>query len=163
MEGKRKALVGLLVWLIVSFVAAAVGGAASIYAGSYYAQLVQPDWAPPAWVFGPVWTTLYALMGVAAWLVWMRVGLRGARTALMLFVIQLIPNALWTWLFFAWQRGALSFADILLLWGLLVATVVAFWRIRPLAGALLLPYLLWVSFALCLNYTVWQLNPGVLG
>ena len=161
--GRRKQILGLAGWLIVSFIAAGMGAAASVQAGPFYAQLVRPDWAPPAWVFGPVWTALYVLMGVAAWLVWRAGGFRAARSALTLFLVQLAANALWSWLFFAWHLGALAFADVLLLWVLIVATLIAFWRIRPLAGALLLPYLLWVSFASALNYSVWQLNPQVLG
>ena len=159
----RKQVIGLAGWILVSFVAAAIGGAASIRAGSFYAQLVRPDWAPPSSVFGPVWTTLYALMGIAAWLVWRMGGFRAASGALTLFLVQLALNALWTWMFFAWQRGALAFADILVLWVLIVATLFAFWRMRPLAGALLIPYLLWVSFAAALNYVLWQLNPQILG
>lgn len=101
-------------------------------------------------------------MGVAAWLVWRMDGFRAARTALTLFLVQLAANALWTWLFFAWHRGGLAFADIVLLWTLIVATLIAFWRIRPMAAALLVPYLAWVSFAAALNYTVWQMNPQTL-
>ena len=160
---KPEQIAGLVAWLIVSFVAAAIGGAASIEAGPFYTQLVRPGWAPPPSIFGPVWTILYTLMGIAAWLVWRVGGFRAARSALTLFLVQLALNALWTWLFFGWNRGALAFADILLLWALIVATLVAFWRIRPLAGALLVPYLLWVSFAVALNYSLWQLNPRVLG
>jgi tryptophan-rich sensory protein len=114
-------------------------------------------------VFGPVWTVLYALMGIAAWLVWRNGGFGAAPTALTLFLVQLGFNALWSWLFFGWNRGAWAFADILLLWALILATLIAFWRIRPLAGVLLLPYLVWVSFAAVLNYFVWQLNPQILG
>lgn len=160
---KRKQLVGLVAWLIASFTAAAIGGAASVQAGPFYTQLVRPEWAPPSFVFGPVWTVLYVLMGIAAWLVWRVTGFRAAKTALILFLVQLALNALWSWLFFAWHRGALAFADTLLLWALIVATLIAFWRIRPLAGVLLVPYLVWVSFASALNYFVWQLNPQVLG
>lgn len=160
---RQQQIVGLVAWLGVCFAAAAIGAAASIRAGTFYAGLVRPEWAPPASVFGPVWTALYALMGVAAWLAWRAGGLAAARTALTLFVAQLAVNALWSWLFFAWHRGALAFADIVLLWILIVATLVAFWRIRPLAGALLVPYLAWVSFAAALNYAVWQANPQVLG
>ena len=160
---KQMQLVGLAAWLMGSFIAAGIGGAASIQAGPFYNQLVRPEWAPPASVFGPVWTVLYALMGIAAWLVWRVGGFGAARTALLLFLVQLALNALWSWLFFAWHRGALAFADILLLWALIVATLIAFWRIRPLAGALLVPYLLWVSFASALNYSVWQLNSRILG
>ncbi|MEC4719927.1 TspO/MBR family protein [Noviherbaspirillum sp. CPCC 100848] len=159
----KKQLTGLLAWLIVSFVAAAIGAAASVQAGPFYTRLVRPDWSPPAYVFGPVWTFLYALMGIAAWLVWREHGFRAARYALALFLLQLALNALWSWLFFGWHLGALAFADIVLLWLLIVATLVSFWRIKPLAGLLLVPYLLWVSFASALNYSVWQLNPGMLG
>lgn len=158
-----KQIPGLAGWLIITFIAAAIGGAASVNAGSFYTRLVLPQWAPPPWVFGPVWTVLYALMGVAAWLVWRADGFRAARGALTLYVVQLALNALWSWLFFGWHRGALAFADIVLLWVLIVVTLIAFWRVRALAGALLIPYLLWVSFALALNYAVWQLNPQSLG
>lgn len=160
---QNKQIIGLVAWLLISFVAAAIGGAAAAQAGSFYMQIVRPGWAPPADIFGPVWTVLYALMGIAAWLVWRVGGFRAARTALVLFVLQLAVNALWSWLFFGWHRGALAFADIIALWILVVATLVAFWRIRPLAGALLIPYLLWISFASALNYSVWQLNPQLLG
>lgn len=160
---RNKQIIGLIAWLVVSFIAAAIGSAASIQAGPFYAQLVRPAWAPPSDVFGPVWTVLYALMGIAAWLAWRSGGLRAARTALTLFLVQLAVNALWSWLFFGWQLGGPAFADIVLLWLLIVATLMAFWRIRPLAGALLVPYLLWVSFAAALNYSVWQLNPRILG
>ncbi len=160
---KPKQTLGLLAWLMISFVAAAVGAAASIQAASFYGQLAQPGWAPPPFVFGPVWTILYALMGIAAWLVWRIGGFAAHRSGLTMFLGQLVVNALWSWLFFAWHRGALAFADILLLWLLVGATLLSFWRVRPLAGALLVPYLLWVSFATALNFSVWQLNPAVLG
>jgi len=154
---------GLLGWLIVTFAAAAIGGAASANAGAFYQQLTLPGWAPPAWLFAPAWSVLYLLMGIAAWLVWRERGFRGARTALSLFFIQLALNALWTWLFFAWQQGALAFGEILILWALILGTLVAFWRVRPLAGVLLLPYLAWVTFATALTFTTWQLNPPLLG
>lgn len=159
----QKQILGLVGWLVASFAASAVGAVASVQAKSFYGQLIQPVWAPPAWLFGPVWSLLYALMAIAAWLVWRAGGFRGNRIALAFFSAQLVFNALWSWLFFAWQLGALAFADILLLWVLIVATLVAFWRVRPLAGALFIPYLLWVSFAAVLNYAVWQLNPQILG
>lgn len=163
MPTRSKQIVGLVVWLVVCFVAAAIGGAATIQAGPFYAQLVRPTWAPPASIFGPVWTVLYALMGIAAWLVWRATDSRAIRVPIALFLVQLMLNALWSWLFFRWHRGALAFADILLLGVLIVATLIAFWRIRRLAGALLIPYLSWVIFASALNYSVWQLNPQVLG
>jgi tryptophan-rich sensory protein len=159
----RKQILGLLAWLVVTFAAAATGSIASIHAKSFYALLARPEWAPPAVVFGPVWTVLYVLMAVAAWLVWRSNGFRTARMALSLYVTQLALNALWSWLFFAWHRGALAFADILLLLATIIITMIAFWRKSSLAGLLLVPYLLWVSFALMLNYSIWQLNPLLLG
>lgn len=158
-----KQIIGLIGWLLLSFAAAAIGAAASVQAASFYQQLVQPSWAPPSSVFGPVWSLLYALMAIAAWLVWREGGWRRQRGVLALFVLQLAVNALWSWLFFGWHRGALAFADIVLLWLLIVATLIGFWRVRPLAGALLLPYLGWVSFASALNFAVWQLNLQILG
>jgi benzodiazapine receptor len=158
-----KQISGLVGWLMLSFAAAAIGAVASVQAAAFYQQLAQPSWAPPSSVFGPVWSVLYALMGVTAWLVWRDGGWRRQRSVLTLFVIQLAVNALWSWLFFAWHHGALAFVDIVLLWLLIVATVIGFWRVRPLAGALLLPYLCWVSFASGLNFAVWHLNPQILG
>ncbi len=162
LQSKQRQYMGLVGWFIVSFAASAVGAVASIQARSFYGQLAQPEWAPPSWLFGPVWTMLYALMAVAAWLVWRSGGFRANRIALSLFLIQLALNAVWSWFFFAWRRGDLALADIVLLWVFVVATLASFWRVRPLAGALLVPYLLWVSFAFVLNYSLWQLNPQVL-
>lgn len=159
---RTRQIIGLAAWLLLGFAAAAIGAVASAQAATFYQQLAQPAWAPPSSVFGPVWSVLYALMGIAAWLVWREGGWRRQRGVLSLFVIQLAINALWSWLFFAWHHGALAFADIVLLWLLIVATTVGFWRVRPLAGALLLPYLTWVSFATALNFAVWQLNPQIL-
>jgi tryptophan-rich sensory protein len=160
---RSKQITGLVAWLAVSFIAAAIGGAASMQAGPFYTQLVRPEWAPPPGLFGPVWTVLYALMGIAAWLTWRVGGFLAARTALTLFLMQLVVNALWSWLFFGLHLGALALVDIVLLWVIVAATLLAFRRIRPLAGALLIPYLLWVSFASVLNYSVWRLNPQILG
>jgi len=159
---KKKQLTGFFLWLLVVFFAAAVGAMASTQAGDFYAQLQLPVWAPPAGVFGPVWTVLYLLIALSGWLVWREGGLRGARMPFVLFFSQLILNALWTWLFFAWQMGALAFLEIIILWLLIIATVVSFWRIKPFAGILLLPYLCWVSFAAALAFSAWQLNPTLL-
>jgi benzodiazapine receptor len=155
--------VGLAGWLLLCAAAAAGGGFASANAGEFYQLLVRPSWAPPAWVFGPVWTVLYALMAIAAWLVWRTRGFRGAALALGLFVTQLVVNALWTWLFFTWRQGALAFVEIILLWMLIVATIVAFSCFSRIAAVLLLPYIAWVSLACALTYSTWQMNPGVLG
>lgn len=149
---------GLIGWLLVSFAAGAVGAFATRHAREFYAGLAKPPWAPPGWLFGPVWTVLYLMMGVAAWLVWRQGGWRGAAVALSLFLAQLLCNALWSWLFFAWRRGGLAFADIVLLAALIVATALAFARVRTLAAVLLIPYLAWVTFATALTYALWRSN-----
>jgi benzodiazapine receptor len=155
-------LMGLLGWLVVCFAAAAIGAVASTEAATFYQELVRPEWAPPAWLFAPVWTVLYVLMGIAAWLVWRGHGFKTARTALVLFIVQLGANALWSWVFFVWHQGGLAFAEVLLLWCLIVATAVSFRRLNPVAAGLLLPYLAWVTFAAALTFATWKLNPGLL-
>ncbi len=154
---------GLVGWLVATFAAGSVGAIASARAATFYGQLSQPTWAPPAWLFGPVWSALYLCMAVAAWLVWRKHGFRGARSALWLFIVQLLANALWTWLFFVLHHGALSLAEIALLWLFIAATVLAFWPLQRLAALLLIPYLAWVSFAAALTLSLWRLNPSVLG
>ena len=154
--------VALAGWLSLTLVTGALGAVASVEAADFYATLERPAWAPPAGVFGPVWTLLYVTMGVAAWLVWRERGWAGARGALGLFVLQLAVNALWSWLFFAWKLGAAAFADILLLIVLVVATVVSFAKIRRMAAWLMAPYLAWISFAAALCFSVWQRNPQAL-
>jgi len=152
--------VGLLGWVSLAFAAGAVGAIASVDAASFYGQLSKPSWAPPASIFGPVWTALYALMGIAAWLVWRSPGPKAV--ALALFVAQLAANALWSWLFFSWRSGPAAAAEVLVLLALIVATVAAFWHRNRLAAFLLLPYLLWVSFASVLTWALWRGNPGLL-
>lgn len=154
--------VGLVGWLAVVFAAAAIGAVASVDASSFYAQLVRPVWAPPASAFGPVWSVLYLLMGIAAWLVWRERGANHLGAALTLFIAQLCANALWSWLFFAWHSGALAFAEVLVLLALIAATIAVFWRIRRLAAVLMLPYFAWVCLASALTWSVWRSNPNVL-
>ena len=162
-SSQKAQILALIGWLGASFSAAAIGAVASVQAESFYSQLVQPSWAPPPWLFGPVWAVLYTFMGIAAWLVWRHGGFPKNRLALSLFLVQLALNAIWTWVFFAWQLGALAFVNIVVLWILIATTLVLFWRVRSLAGALLSPYLAWVGFAAALNFSLWQLNPDVLG
>ena len=154
---------GLVAWVLVVFAAAAVGGFASAQAADFYAGLIRPGWAPPAWLFAPVWTILYLLMGVAAWRVWRLRGFAGAGFALGLFIAQLLLNALWTWLFFKWRLGAMAFVEVLLLWTAIAATIVLFRRVSKGAAVLMLPYLAWVSLAAALTFATWQLNPALLG
>jgi tryptophan-rich sensory protein len=161
---RTQQLIGLAGWMALCFATAAAGAVASVNAKSFYSALVQPGWAPSGWLFGPVWTTLFILMAMAAWLVWRAPAQPAARRwALGLFVVQLAANAFWSWLFFAWQKGGWAFAEVLVFWVLIALTCAAFWRIKPLAGLLLLPYLAWVAFAAYLNWVLWQANPTVLG
>lgn len=156
-------IVSLVVWIAVSAAAGVVGGMASINAATFYSQLERPSWAPSPWLFGPVWTLLYLLMGVAAWLVWQKRETRSVGTPLTFFVAQLAPNALWSWLFFVWHRGAWAFADIVVLLVLVAAAAAAFARVRPAAGICMIPYVAWVAFAGVLNIWVWRANPAFLG
>jgi tryptophan-rich sensory protein len=148
--------VGLVLWLVASLAAGWIGS--RFVPGEWYASLAKPAWTPPSAVFGPVWTTLYVLMGVAVWLVWRKAGFSGAPVALGLFVAQLVLNALWSYLFFGLHRPDVAFFEIVVLWIVILSTTIAFWRVRPAAGALLLPYLCWVGFASGLNLQLWRLN-----
>jgi tryptophan-rich sensory protein len=159
----RSPTTGLIAFIALTAIAAALGAWASADARTFYAALTQPSWAPPGSVFGPVWTVLYLSMAVAAWLVWRRHGWQGARWALSLYGVQLAANALWSWLFFGWRLGYWAFADVVLLWLLIAATVAAFFTHHRGAALLLLPYWAWVSFATALTWTVWRANPSLLG
>jgi translocator protein len=161
-ERNVRPVVGFFIILGITFSAAAIGGWASANAPGFYAELIKPSWAPPAAVFGPVWTILYLLMTVAAWLVWREAQQKNARPALSFYLVQLALNALWTWLFFAWRLGGWALAEIIVLWLLILLTLIAFYRVRPLAGYLLLPYLAWVGFAAALTAALWHLNSTVL-
>jgi benzodiazapine receptor len=149
-------ILALIGWLGLCF--AAAGTAVFVTTGGWYDGLHKPSWNPPAWIFGPAWTLLYIMMAVAVWLVWREGGWKVQRRALSLFLLQWLLNALWTPLFFGIHRPGLAFAEILLLWFALLATLISFWRVRKAAGVLLLPYLLWVSFATALNFAILRLN-----
>ena len=157
-----RTLVALVLCIGLSLAAGGIGAIASASAGEFYSQLTRPSWAPPGWLFGPVWTALYLMMGAAAFLVWRERGWDGARTVLLFFAAHLVLNALWSWLFFRWRLGAGSFIEIVVLWLTIVALVVAFARIRTSAALLMLPYLAWVTFASVLNFTLWQRNTHLL-
>jgi translocator protein len=152
----RAKWLGLAAWLGITFLAAAIGS--QFEPGAWYGSLDKPSWTPPNAVFGPVWTVLYLLMAIAAWLVWSARGFSGARTALTLYLLQLALNTAWSWLFFGEHRIGLALLDIVVLWLLIAATLVLFWRIRPVAGWLLVPYLVWVGYAAALNYAIFQAN-----
>jgi translocator protein len=142
----------------------AVGGLSALAAGgdfvAYFSALRKPPGTPPPAVFGPAWGTLYLLMGVAAWLVWREGLTRQTALALGLFAAQLVLNFAWSLIFFGQHRLGAALLEIAVLWLTILLTIVAFWRVRRAAGALLLPYLAWVSFATYLNAGVLRLNPG---
>jgi len=151
-----KTILGFIAWLLVCFAAAATG--AMFMPGEWYESLNKPAWNPPGWIFGPVWTALYAMMAVSAWLVWKRGGFATQRRPLGLFLVQLALNALWTPLFFGLRQPGMAFAEILLLWVAILMTLLAFRPVSRAAAWLLVPYLAWVSFAAVLNGTIWRLN-----
>ncbi len=151
----------LLVLLAACIAAAALGSWFNLGPiEDWYPSLRKPTWTPPNWIFAPVWTTLYLLMALAAWLVWLRAGWPACRTALALFAVQLGLNAAWSGLFFSLHSPGSAFAEILLLWCVIFATLWSFARISYLAASLFAPYLLWVTFAAVLNGTIWKMNSG---
>ncbi len=149
----------LVGFLVITFSASAIGGwFTSMSVGTWYQNIAKPSFTPPSWVFGPVWTTLYALMAIAAWLVWDRVGFAIGTVALTLYAVQLVLNVAWSGLFFGLRSPALGTLCVIILWIAILATLIAFLRIHPVAGVLLVPYILWVSYASVLTYSVWRLN-----
>jgi len=156
---ETRSTLALILWVGVCLGAAWIGSVVTRPAiSTWYAELAKPGWTPPNWVFAPVWTTLYVLMGVAAWLVWRHGGFAAAALPLTLFLVQLGLNVVWSPLFFRWHLLGAAFADIILLWLAILATLLAFWRVSPTAGWLLLPYLLWVTYAAALNLALWRMN-----
>lgn len=143
--------------LVAVGVVAALGGLASADAASEYGRLAQPAWAPPPYLFGPVWTVLYVLMAVAAWLVWQR-DPRWANPAIIAYGTQLALNLIWSPLFFGLGWRGTALVDIVLLVAAVVVTITLFWKRHRAAAAMLLPYLVWTLFATALNYAVWSLN-----
>ncbi|HEX2948946.1 MAG TPA: TspO/MBR family protein [Armatimonadota bacterium] len=159
MNRTRQILV-LILFLLICYAVAGIGSlftTSTMGQSGWYATLPKPSWNPPNWVFGPVWTVLYTLIAIAGWLVWKTRGsVRAAAMPLALFTIQIILNGAWTIIFFGQHMPGIAFLDIVILWVFILLTMVVFWRIRPLAGWLFLPYLLWVTYASTLNYAIWQ-------
>ena len=147
-------LLALIAFLVVVSMAAVFG--AFFTPGWWYEALVKPPLNPPNWIFGPVWSALYLAMAVSGWLIWRTQP--DAVRPLALWCAQLLLNAAWSGLFFGLHRPRLALIEILILWGVLGATVIAFWPIHRIAGMLLLPYWAWVTFASYLNAGLWFLN-----
>lgn len=153
--------IGLIVAILICFAAAGLGGLVTTpQIPNWYADLAKPNWTPPGWIFGPVWSLLYLMMAVAAWLVWRKDGFAGAKFPLALFAIQLVLNSLWSVLFFGIQNPGAAAVEIILLWLAILATLITFWNRSKWAGGLLVPYLVWVSFAAVLNVAIWRMNVG---
>jgi len=151
--------IALLCWFVLCFAVAAVSGkwTASEVPG-WYQTLVRPAIAPPNWVFGPVWTLLYALMAIAAWQVWLSAPSALRAWGLALFLAQLALNFVWSWIFFRQHAIGAALAEVVLLWALIGVTTLVFGRVAPLAAWLMAPYWAWVSFASVLNAAYWRLN-----
>lgn len=150
---------GLVVAIVICFAAAGLGGFVTApNIPTWYADLAKPSWNPPNWIFGPVWSCLYLMMAISAWLVWRQAGVVGAQLPLALFAVQLALNSLWSILFFGLHRPGMAAVEILLLWTAILVTLIVFWKRSRWAGALLVPYLAWVSFAAILNAVIWRMN-----
>lgn len=149
-------IAGLIIWIIICFIPAIIGS--QFGPSDWYQALNKPDWNPPNWIFGPVWTLLYFLMGISVWIIWKNYGLKNAAIPIGFFIVQLIFNAAWSWLFFGLENVSLAFVDIILLWTFILITLIMFWKLDTWSGVLLIPYIAWVSFATFLNYNIWQLN-----
>ncbi|QDU96150.1 TspO/MBR family protein [Lignipirellula cremea] len=152
-------LAGLVVSIFVCLGAGGLGAIATTpEIKGWYATIEKPSWNPPDAVFGPVWTTLYLLMAIAAWLVGRSAGFRQTAAPLALFGVQLVLNVAWSWIFFGLHQPGWAFAEILFLWIAIALTTIAFFRSSRIAGWLMTPYLAWVTFASVLNFAIWQLN-----
>lgn len=159
----KHSLISLAIWFAGIYLLAAIAGFGSITAPEVYASFSLPSWAPPASIFGPVWGVLYTMIAISGWLVWRENEIGRNPLTFTLFTLQMLANVLWSWLFFAWQSGLFAFLNILALVVLLIALILAVWRLNAILAALLLvPYLVWVGFAACLNFTIWQMNPTLL-
>lgn len=159
-NNKMQSVLMLAGSIFLPLVGGGIGGITTAKAiPNWYAGLRKPSWNPPSWLFGPVWTALYISMGVSAWLVWQKVGFTSPTTWLWVYLAQLGFNFTWSYLFFGIKRIDLAMIDIIAMWISIAATIATFWTISPLAAALLIPYLAWVSFASFLNFTILKLNP----
>lgn len=148
--------VGLIGFVLLVLAVASTG--AMYKPGAWYEALAKPDWTPPNWLFPIAWTLLYLMIALAGWLVWRAVGFSGASLPFLLYFAQLALNAAWSWLFFGLHRMDLALVDMAALWLTILANIFAFYAVRPGAGYLLIPYLVWVTYAAALNVAVWHMN-----
>ena len=152
-------LIGLVVFIAICLGAGGLGAiATTAEIDGWYKTIEKPSWNPPGYVFGPVWTTLYIMMAIAAWLVWKPAGFQSVKVPLSLFSGQLALNIGWSWVFFNFHQPGWAFGEIVVLWIAIVATTIAFFQSSKTAGWLLVPYVSWVTFAAVLNFAIWRLN-----
>jgi len=149
-------ILAIIIWVGVCLAVGFIAGRFS--PGTWYQNLIKPSWTPPGGVFPVVWTILYVMMGMSGWIIWREIGLAAAVIPIIFFALQLALNALWPYIFFFLHRPGLAFAEIIVLWAVVLVTLILFWMKRPLAGALLLPYLVWLTFAAALNFSIWRMN-----
>lgn len=147
---------GLAGWILVCALAGVIG--AYFEPGIWYDTIAKPEFTPPNWVFPIVWPVLYLCMAIAVWLVWKDFGFEEGRRPLQWFILQLILNAAWSWLFFGRHSIGVALGEIALLWVAILFTIILFWYRNKAAAGLMIPYLLWVSYAVALNLAIWQLN-----
>jgi benzodiazapine receptor len=152
-------LIGLIVFLLGCFCVAGLGSLATRpEIPTWYQAIRKPAWTPPNWLFGPVWAALYAAQAVAAWMVWKRAGWAGSEGALWLFVSQLALNLTWSFIFFKFHSPQWAFVEIVALWAAIAATLIKFAGVSQVSAMLLVPYLVWVTYAAALNFAIWTMN-----
>jgi len=160
---KNKTLIGIIKLIISIAICQLAGFFGSLFTRpnipTWYASLNKPNFTPPNWVFSPVWITLFVLMGISAFLVWNKgLDYKGVKKALTIFLVQLILNTLWSLAFFGLKSPLFGFLVIVILWVAILFTIINFFKVMKIAGFLLIPYILWVSFAAALNFSIWRLN-----
>jgi tryptophan-rich sensory protein len=156
---KKINIVKLIVSIVIAQLAGIIGSLFTITSSnSWYANLIKPSFNPPNWIFGPVWTLLYLLMGVSLYLIWVSKNSRNRKIGLYLFFTQLVLNSLWSILFFGLQNPLFAFIEIIILWLAILLTIIYFYKVNKKAAYLLIPYILWVTFATILNFSIFILN-----
>ncbi|MGV8144140.1 MAG: TspO/MBR family protein [Methanothermobacter sp.] len=160
MNFNLKEVVRLIVSILIVFIAGTIGSTATLpQIPTWYASLAKPSWAPPNWLFGPVWTILYILIGIALFLVWKEgISRKDVKLAISVFVVQLVLNVLWSVIFFGYNSLLGGLVVVIILWIAILANIIFFYRVSKPAGLLLVPYIVWVSIASYLNYSVYLLN-----
>ncbi|MFA5318080.1 MAG: TspO/MBR family protein [Patescibacteria group bacterium] len=154
----KKNFLKLIIALLIPQIIGLLGALATTpNIAGWYAGLIKPGFNPPNWIFGPAWTTLFLLMGIALYLIWINKN-KNKQTAYLFFALQIIFNIIWSWLFFTLHNPLYAFVEIIFLWILILLNIIYFYKINKIAGWLLIPYILWVSFAAALNYFIFILN-----